>query len=221
MQHLARIAWALLFLLYVAAGFAAADPVVLTATGTIDFSIHSEELLGFPVAVGDPFSLNFTIALDHDRFPGDPTFAEYPIGSAYTMRIGDQTLTASSGPTVGRAVIRDQFGLGTNGDSIQVFFAGPRRVGLLTLSFLDTVDWLHGDGLPPLSILPTVEIPTVFSSSVFDPNEPECLCPFHARITSVAASPTPTPEPGTLVLLGSGLFGLLTGRSIRHRHPRA
>jgi hypothetical protein len=28
--------------------------------------IHSEELLGFPVAVSDPFSLRFTIDVDHD-----------------------------------------------------------------------------------------------------------------------------------------------------------
>jgi hypothetical protein len=216
MQRLVRNYSALFILLYVAVGPVTADPIELTASGTIDFSIHSEELLGFPVAVGDPFSLSFTIALDEDRFPDDPTFAEYPLGSTYTIRFGDQTLTASSGSTVGRAVIRDQFGLGTSGDTIQAFFAGPRQVDLLILSFLDTTDWLHGDGLPPLALLPTVEIPTVFSSTVFDPNEPACLCPFHARITAVTAgSPAPVPEPGTVILFGSGLFGLLIQRPIK------
>lgn len=116
-------------------------------------------------------------------------------------------------------MIRDQFGLGTtSGDFIQAFFAGPRQVDLLILSFLNSNDWLHGDGLPPLALLPTVEIPTVSSSTVFDPNEPACLCPFHARITAVTAgSPAPVPEPGTVILLGSGLFGLLIRRS--HKAP--
>jgi hypothetical protein len=52
MQRLVRNYSALFILLYVAVGPVTADPIELTASGTIDFSIHSEELLGFPVAVG-------------------------------------------------------------------------------------------------------------------------------------------------------------------------
>jgi hypothetical protein len=200
-------------------GGAAADPVTLTFTGTIDF-VHSVyyDPLGFPAATaGAPFSFSWTLtSLSGDVNPS-PTQGNYnPTGS--------YTLSTSSGSVTHRATLTSVVVFDNPRESLARYDAvapNPPNT-FLELFFEGGPDWLDSDLLPTVATLEAASSKRFIISTLVpccDGQEFDIGPVFGGNVLRVSdgASPAPIPEPSSLLLLSSSLLGVAGLRGWRRR----
>jgi hypothetical protein len=212
-KRLACLSVGLLFLLGVCSQDVAADPITVNFDVNVTFAQGAfEEIFGVPIAVDDRLSGHFTYdpsAPDSNPLPnvgiypasGQTLHVEW--GTGLTVPIGAFAVfdNRSCGPPQGQ--LCDEFGAGT---PLGFEF-------LVTANFRAPADSREGDALPQ----DFAEIAETYPTGRF------LLQAFgesglsHSLAGTLSPQPEAVvPEPGTLLLVGTGAFGVL-GRALRQR----
>jgi PEP-CTERM motif len=201
-----------------------ADPITLVAAGTVTHAFRAERVTGSPVEVNDRFAFSFTMDPAASATLVQPNFAAYPLGpGGYALSVG-RFHTSQSYETADLAQmwVIDHSGQPPNGGD-SVVFRFPElpfsRFGGLSLFFSDDADWLRSDAIPSVG---TLNRSASKGLSVFDIDEEDFFTfGFNGSIENVtSSSPTPVPEPASVLLLGTGLLGAAAVRRWSRRYPR-
>ena len=203
-----------------------ADPIRVSFDVTVTFTQGTlQDIFGVPVTAGDVIRGSFTM---DPAAPDQSTLADFGAYSGVGQHL---RLDAGTGVTlpVERYFVYDNFScLGGFCDAFQVsasttMFSGFEFIGAL-LDFRTPGANRDGDGLPR----DAAELAALFTSAqlVFDAMLPnQDVAEFTHRFAGVVqvrtAEPTPVPEFGTLVLVGSGLAAICARRARRARLSRS
>jgi hypothetical protein len=220
-KRLACLSVGLLFLLGVCSQDVAADPITVNFDVKVTFALGPfEEIFGVPLGVGDLLSGRFTYDPSAPDGNSRPNVGIYQ-ASGQTLRVDWGTgLTvpieafgvfdnARCAPPLREC---DMFGLGTAASLIPGF-----EFFLVTANFHAPAASRQGDALPR----DFAEISAIYPTGNFrlqavrGPSPPPGFT--HSLFGTLSPQPVaPVPEPGTLLLVGTGALGIL-GRVLRQR----
>jgi PEP-CTERM motif len=218
-KRLARLSVGLLFVLGVCSQDVSADPITVNFDVTVTFALGAfEDIFGAPLGVGDSFSGRFTYDPGAPDSNSNPNVGIYQ-ASGQTLRVDWGTgLTvpiqsfgvfdnARCPPPLREC---DMFGLGTDAAAVPGF-----EFLLITANLRAPAASRQGDSLPRNA----AEIGAIYQTGEFRLQAIRESSPgfSHSLFGTLSPQPVaPIPEPGTLLLVGTGAVGIL-GRVLR-RH---
>jgi PEP-CTERM motif len=220
-KQLACLSVGLLFALGVCSQDVSADPITVNFDVEVTFALGSfEEIFSVPIGVGDQLSGLFTYDPSAPDTNPLPNFGIYP-ASGQTLRVdwgtGLTVPIASFGvfdntrcaPPLGAC---DVFGVGTDDSAVPGF-----EILLITANFQAPAASRQGDALPR----DAAEIAAIYPTGRFSLQAFRSPGGFsHSLVGTLSPEPVAVvPEPGTLLLVGTGAFGIL-GRVLRQRRRR-
>ena len=213
---------------------ASAAPVTLTLTGTVSLNGVPLEFVGSPIAVGDPFSAVLTfdpLAALTGPDPNVDTYQDAVLEIAATFHTSSGTITyRASGPesatTVNFAAVRsnDVFFQITDNDLSGALgsVTGPSIAGIangqptvfvpnfLAVDFMGDFSGSLTDDVLPFDLLAESTMIRLMVGT-WGP----VRSGFHQANYEAIVTLAPVPEPGTLSLLGLGIFGTAFARRRR------
>jgi PEP-CTERM motif len=217
-KQLACLGVGLVFVLGVCSQDVSADPITVNFDVNVTFALGPfEEIFGVPIGVGDQLSGLFTYDPSTPDSNPSPNLGIYQ-ASGQTLRVDWGTgLTAPiqgfrvsdnirCAPPFGEC---DVFGVGTDASAIPGF-----EFLLITANFQAPAASRQGDALPR----DAAEIAAIYPTGRFTLQAFRGPGGFsHSLVGTLSPEPVaPIPEPGTLLLVGTGAIGIL-GRVLRQR----
>ncbi len=215
-KRLACLSFGLLFVLGVSSQNVSADPITVTFGVDVTFALGPfEEIFGVPIEVGDRLSGHFTFD------PGAPDSNPFPNVGIY--QASGQTLTVDWG--TGLTVPIGAFAVFDNRRCAPPLgvcdeFGASTPLGLdflVTANFQAPAASRQGDALPR----DFAEIAAIYPTGRFTLQAFGESGVSHSLFGTLSPQPEAVvPEPGTLLLVGTGAFGIL-GRALRKRRTSA
>jgi PEP-CTERM motif len=217
-KRLASLSVGLLFVLGVCSQDVSADPITVNFDVEVTFALGPfEEIFGVPLGVGDVLSGRFTYdpsAPDGNPRPnigiyqasGEALRIDWGTGLTVPIEAFGVFDNARCAPPFREC---DMFGLGTAAGAIPGF-----EFFQVTANFQAPAASRQGDALPRDFAEIAATYPTGrFTLQAFRPSTGFS----HSLVGTLSPQPVaPVPEPGTLLLVGTGAFGIL-GRAWRQR----
>jgi hypothetical protein len=195
---------------------AAADPITIRGSGTLDHVCAScmEREFGVTAAVGDPFA--FTLSFDSVSADQSALswIGEYSLGiGSITASLGTANINLTA-PLRGSAVdnfeiapnvFRDQLGIGA-------YFplSATSRLASIALSGFGEAGWLNSDAWPTDLVAVLHRAPIGFAVAEWKLNDADTNSFAGGPVRLLSGdSPAPIPEPTSLLLLSTGLFSVV------------
>ena len=208
---------------WLAPATAVADPVTIVASGTLDYvcSTRVQDLFGFTAAAGDPFTVRITVgSASPDQLPGNPVSGVYSLSNgAVSVTVGSSTFNQPQPFHLIGGI--SNYGPSGPYDMLDIESrpTAPNVAGVFLQGWDLSAMALASDAWPadPGLALQRMAHRYLALTSWIDPEEPG-FSVASGTPTVISQTPAaPTPEPTTLLMLGTGVAGIAGARRWRQR----